>query len=108
MVRQLSFFVLSLLLSTQYGPCGYWPIRQRQVNDRLAFMTFSCPVVGGFSIISNFQSIFVNHVIPQGSIPLHLASWFPSSDMGVNVSSEVNASLPNDSLPVQHSRQPLS
>jgi len=96
------------MVVAQYGPFGYWSIRQRQVDDRLALMTFSCPVVGGFTIFSNFQSVFVNHVFPERSIPLHLASWVPSYAMGVKASSEDGAPLPNDSQPVQLSHRSLS
>ena len=71
-------------------------------------MTFSCPVLGGSPIISNLQSIFVNHVLPERSIPLNLASWFSSCAIGVEVSSEDSATPPNDSLPVQLPRRSLS
>jgi hypothetical protein len=92
----------------QYGPFGYWSIRQRQVDDRLALMTLTCPVVGGFIIVSNFQSVFVNYIFPEHSIPLHLASWVASYAMGVKVSSVDGAPLPNDSPPVQLSPRSLS
>jgi len=71
-------------------------------------MTFSCPAVGGFTIVSNFQSVFINHVFPERSILLHLASWVPSYNMGVNVSSYDCATLLNESQPVQLSRWSLS
>jgi len=75
----------------QYGPLYYWSICQRHVNDRLAFMVLSRPVVGRPAVISNLQSVLVNHVFPESSILLHLASWVPSFAVGVEVSYKDNA-----------------
>jgi len=71
-------------------------------------MTFSCPVVGGSSTISNLQSIFVNHIFPECSIPLHLPALVPSCATGVEVSSKDSATLPNDFLPGQLRSRSLS
>jgi hypothetical protein len=65
-------------------------------------------MVGGPAIISNVQSILVNHIFPESSIPRRLASWIASFAVDVDVSHEDSATLPNDSLPVQLSRQSLS
>jgi len=92
----------------QDGPLYCWSVCQCQVDDRLAFLVLSCPMLGGPAIISKLQSILVNHVFPESSIPLHVASWVPSFAVGIEVSREDSAALPNDSLPVQLSRQSLS
>jgi hypothetical protein len=86
----------------QYGNFCYWSIHQCQVNDRLALMSFSCPVVGCFTIITNVKSIFFNHDFPEGRIPQHLASWLPLYAMGIKISCEDSANLPKAILPVQH------
>jgi len=52
-------------------------------------------------MISNLQSDLVNHAFPERSISLHLAPWVPSFSVGVEVSCNDSAALPNDSLPVQ-------
>jgi len=70
-------------------------------------MIFSCPVVRGFTIISNLQTIVINHIFPERSIPVHLVPWVPSYAMCIEVSREDSATLPNDSLPVELLRRSL-
>jgi hypothetical protein len=65
-------------------------------------------MVGGFTIISNLQTVLVSHVFPEGSIPLYLGPWIPWYAIRVKVSSDDSATLPNESLPVQLSRQSLT
>jgi hypothetical protein len=58
-------------------------------------------MVGGSAIISNFQAIFINNVIPDRSIPLHLASWIPSYVISIEACCQDSAALPNECQPVQ-------
>ena len=64
-------------------------------------MTFSFPLVSGATIISNFLCIFINHIFPNPSIPLQLASQIPSYGIGIEFSCENNTTLSNHSLPAQ-------
>jgi len=64
-------------------------------------------MVGWPAVISNLHFVLVNHAFPEISIPLHLASWVPLFAVGVEVSCEDSANLPNDSLPVHLSRRSL-
>jgi len=85
-----------------------WLIYQHPVNDWLACLVFSCPMVGGSGIISNLQSIVVTQVFPENSIPLHLASLVTLFPVGIKVSCQDSATLPTDSPPVQLSCWTLS
>jgi len=58
--------------------------------------------------MSNFKTNFINHMFPECSIRLHLASCVPSYGMGIEASSEDSGALSNDSLAVQLSSQYLS
>jgi len=91
-----------------YGSIYYWSICQRQVDDLVAFLVLSCAMVGGTAVISDLQSVLVTHVLQESSIPLHLPSCVPSLAVGVEVSCEECAALPNDSLLVQLSLRSLS
>ena len=61
-------------------------------------------MLGGPAVISNLQSILVNHVFPESSILLCLASWVAMVAVGVEVSRGDSATVPDDSRPVQLSR----
>jgi hypothetical protein len=96
------------MVDGQYGPhCG-WSISGCLVDDCLIVVTFACAVGGGSSIVSNFQCIFVDHVFPEGSIQLQLASWVPLCAMGIEVFSEDSATLQNDFQRFQLSHLSLS
>ena len=84
-----------------YGALDYWSVSQSPVDDRLAFLVLSCPIVGGPAVISNVQSILVKHVFPEHSIRPQVPHEVPSFAVGVEVSREGSAALPNDSFPVQ-------
>jgi hypothetical protein len=57
-------------------------------------------MVGGLIAIYNFQCIFVDHLLPEVTIPLHPASLIPLSAVGVEFTCMDGAALSNDSLPV--------
>jgi hypothetical protein len=54
-----------------------WSICQSQMDDQLASIVPSCPVVGRAAIISNFQSIVINHICVESSIMLHIECRIP-------------------------------
>jgi len=60
-----------------YRSFCHWSVAKSQVDDRFAIVALARPVVGGLAIISDLQSIFVNHFYPEGSIPLPSASQIP-------------------------------
>ena len=60
------------------------------------------------AVISNLQSVLVNHHFPERSILLRLASCVQSFAVGVEVSGKDSAALLNDLLYVQLSCQSLS
>lgn len=71
-------------------------------------MTFSDPMVVGSTIISTLQSIVINQIFTEDSLPLHLASRVPSDPMGIEVSPEASANQLIDSLPMQHACRSLA
>jgi hypothetical protein len=92
----------------QYGHLYNWSICQCQVYDQLPFLVLSCPIVGGAAVISNFQSILVNHGFAESSILLRLSPWIALITVGDEVFCEDSAALANDFLPVQLSCRSLS
>jgi len=56
----------------QFGIFCFWLVCQHQVDNQIVSITFSCPMVGGSTIISNFEFIFLNYIFPECTIPLHL------------------------------------
>ena len=89
------------VVMSQHGLSHYWLIPQGQVDDQFTCVVFSCPMMGGWTIISNFQSIFVNYLIPEDGIWLHLASWIALSAVCVEVPGEDGAAQLNESPPTQ-------
>ena len=58
-------------------------------------------MVGSSTNIYKFNTIFVNHVIPECSIPQHMASWVSSYATGVEDCCNDCATMSNESLPVE-------
>jgi hypothetical protein len=50
-------------------------------------------------IVFVFQSVLVSDILPEDGISLLGAPWIPSFAVGIEVSSEHGAAMPNDSLP---------
>jgi hypothetical protein len=81
------------VINGQYGSPDYWSICQCQVDNRLAFLVLSCPMVGAPAISANLQSVLVNHPFPESSNLLHMASWVPSFAVGIEVSCDISATV---------------
>jgi hypothetical protein len=59
----------------QYGPLCYWSILQHQIDDQLAFIVLSCPMVGRPAMMSNVRPSLVNYLMPEWPILQYWRSW---------------------------------
>jgi len=81
------------------GSWSDWSIRKSKINNRLTVKIFSFPVLSRPDVISNWQSIVFYYDLPGNGIPLLGKSGFVLPAVGIEIPSEVSATLPNNMLP---------